>query len=131
MMDDNQSYGSRKQLLLVDDDQFIAVAYKDGMEHAGYEVSVAHNGIEALEKLNEIKPDLIITELVMPKMNGFEFLQKIKKSQTFREIPVLILTNLSQDSDRAEANEYNVSDFLVKSDVSLTDVVNKINELLQ
>ena len=119
-----------KSLLLIDDDQFITIAYKDGLEGSGYIVEVASDGLNAFEKLNTFKPDLILLELINPRMNGFEFLQKIKSNKALQNIPVLVLTNLSQDSDRQEAKEYGAVDFLVKSDVSLKDLITKIENIL-
>lgn len=121
---------NEKTLLLVDDDQFITIAYKDGLERAGYKVSVAHDGEEALEAMKSIKPDMVLLDLIMPKMNGFELLQDMKEDKDLKDIPVLVLTNLSQDSDREEALSYGVVDFLVKADVSLKDLVNRLHQLL-
>lgn len=129
-MDDIPFVAASKSILLVDDDQFITVAYKDGLERAGYDVTIARNGEEALEALKSLKPDIILLDLIMPKMNGFEFLQSVKSDKNFKEIPVLVLTNLSQDSDKEEARSYGVVDFLVKADVSLKDLITRLQEIL-
>ena len=121
---------STKSILLVDDDQFITIAYKDGLESAGYSVIVAHDGLEALESLKTSKPDIVLLELIMPKMNGFEVLQHMKKDDKLKSIPVLVLTNLSQDSDKQEALAEGAVDFLVKADISLKDLVTRINQIL-
>jgi DNA-binding response OmpR family regulator len=129
-MDDTPNINSAKSILLVDDEQFIAVAYKDGLERAGYTVNVAHDGEQALDFLKSAKPDIMLLELLLPKMNGFELLQIMKADESLKDIPVLVLTNLSQDSDEAEARSYGIVDFMVKSDVSLKDLVTKLHELL-
>jgi DNA-binding response OmpR family regulator len=129
-MDDAPTTGFSKSILLVDDDQFIAVAYKDGLERAGYQLYVAHDGKEAEEILKSRTPDLILLDLIMPKMNGFELLQVIKADKNLKDVPVLVLTNLSQDSDKEEAMSYGVVDVMVKTDVSLKDLVTRINSLL-
>lgn len=120
-----------KTILLVDDDQFITVAYKDGLERAGYKVITAHNGEEALARLELKVPDLMLLDIIMPKMNGFEVLQAVRKNSKTKKLPVIVLTNLSQQSDREEAEEYAIIDFMVKADVSLKDVVLRIDGILK
>jgi two-component system alkaline phosphatase synthesis response regulator PhoP len=129
-MDETQNLASEKSILLVDDDQFITVAYKDGLERAGYNVTIAHNGEEALDILKINKPDILLLDLIMPKMNGFELLQALKDDNDLKEIPVLVLTNLSQESDEEEARSYGIVDFMVKADISLKDLINRLHEVL-
>jgi two-component system alkaline phosphatase synthesis response regulator PhoP len=121
---------SEKTILLADNEQFIAVAYKDGLERAGYKVIVAQDGEEALVKLKSSKPDLLLLELLMPKVNGFEVLQAMKDDSSLKDIPVLVLTNLAQESDEAEARSYGIVDFMVKADISLRDLTMRIQEIL-
>jgi CheY-like chemotaxis protein len=130
-MDDDQVTPNGKSILLADDEQFIVVAYRDGLERAGYKVSVAHNGEEALELLKTMTPDIVLLDLIMPKVSGFEVLQAMKQDENLKNIPVLVLTNLSQGSDEAEARSLGVVDFMVKADVSLKDLLAKLEELLQ
>ncbi|MEO6761560.1 MAG: response regulator [Candidatus Saccharimonadales bacterium] len=119
-----------KTILLADDEQFIAVAYKDGLERAGYDVTVAHDGQEAMELLKTLRPDIMLLDLIMPRMNGFEVLQAMQNDPELRDIPVLVLTNLSQPADEAEAREFGVVDFMVKADVSLRDLLERLDQLL-
>ena len=127
-MDD--SINLNKTILLADDDQFILVAYKDGLTRAGYRVVAAQDGEEALNILKTLEPDLILLDLIMPKVNGFEVLQKVKSSDRLKDIPVIVLTNLSQDSDENEVRSFGVNDFLVKADVSLKDLLDRVKVLL-
>lgn len=127
---DNPISETHKTILLVDDEQFIVVAYKDGLERAGYQVTIAHNGKEALDAFVTLKPDLVLLDLMLPIMNGFELLQSMKEDESLKHIPVLVLTNLSQPSDEAEARSYGVVDFMVKADVSLKDLLTRIDEIL-
>ena len=129
-MEENIVKSSQKIILLVDDDQFITIAYKDGLESAGYSVLVATDGKEALNILKTVKPDVVLLELIIPVLNGFELLNLMKKDKNFSKIPVIVLTNLSQDSDKEEATSDGAIDFLVKADVSLKDLVTRINLLL-
>ena len=129
-MNDTPIPNSGKTILLADDEQFIVVAYRDGLERAGYTVAVASDGEEALSFLKKTKPDLLLLELMIPKLNGFELLQAMKDNQVLHSIPVLILTNLSQESDKEEARSYGVADFLVKSEVSLQDLLHRVDQIL-
>lgn len=117
-----------KSILLVDDDRFITVAYKEGLGHAGFQVLIARDGIEALEVLKSFTPSIILLDLIMPKMNGFEFLDKIKSDNKFNNIPIIVLTNLSQQSDEDEARAHNIANYLVKADTSLSALIESIQK---
>ena len=116
-----------KTILLADDEQFIVIAYKDGLERAGYKIVVAHDGEEAFNQAKATHPDLILLDLIMPKMSGFEVLKTYKADPELADIPVMVLSNLSQPADEAEARSYGVIDFVVKADVSLHDLQTKID----
>jgi two-component system alkaline phosphatase synthesis response regulator PhoP len=130
LMNDIPTINSGKTILLADDEQFIVVAYRDGLERAGYEVIIASDGEEALLILEKTKPELLLLELMLPKLNGFELLQAMKEDPAMHSIPVLVLTNLSQESDKEEARSYGVADFLVKSEVSLQDLLHRVDQIL-
>lgn len=115
-----------KTILLADDEQFIVIAYKDGLERAGYTVVVAHDGQEALEQAQATKPDLILLDLIMPKMNGFEVLKSLKLDANLALVPVMVLTNLSQSNDEEEARNSGAVDFVIKADISLKDLLGRI-----
>ena len=126
-MEESSAPGNNKTILLADNEQFIAVAYKDGLERAGYNVVVAQDGQEALKLAKTLKPDMLLLELIMPKINGFEVLQTIRKDPTLKQLPVIVLTNLSQKSDEDEVRNLGVVDFMVKADVSLKDLLDRLD----
>lgn len=117
-------------IVLADDEQFIAIAYKDGLERAGYTVIVAQDGDETLKRVSEALPDLVLLDLIMPKMNGFEVLKSLKADEALAAIPVMVLSNLGQPTDEAEARSYGAVDFIVKSDISLKDLLVRIEQVL-
>ena len=119
-----------KKIVLADDEQFIALAYNDGLTRAGFEVFVANNGEEALEQVKAHKPDLVLLDLIMPKKDGFSVLQDMKADPALANIPVLILSNLSQATDAEETKRLGAVDFIVKSDVSLQELIERIKKLL-
>lgn len=130
-MDDQTTSSMEKTILLADADEFITVAYKDGIEQAGYSVIVANDGHQTLEILKTDRPDAVLLELILPKVNGFEVLEFMKKSKKFQKIPVLVLTELSQASDEAEARAYGAADFLVKSDTTVQDLLMRLESALK
>lgn len=115
-----------KTILLADDEQFVLVAYKDGLEHAGYNVLLAHDGDETIEVMRSARPDLVLLDLIMPKLNGFEVLQAVRADPDLSTIPIAVFTNLSQLSDEQEARNLGAVDFIVKADVSLNDLVARV-----
>jgi CheY-like chemotaxis protein len=118
-----------KTILLADDEQFVLVAYKDGLEHAGYNVLLAHDGAETIEVMRSARPDLVLLDLIMPKLNGFEVLQAVKADPELSTIPIAVFTNLSQLSDEQEARGLGAVDFIVKADVSLNDLVARVGRV--
>jgi twitching motility two-component system response regulator PilH len=114
-------------IVLADDEPFIQLAYKEGLERAGYTIFGCDNGADALAKVKDVKPDLVMLDLMMPRMNGFEVLKKIKSDPKLKNTHVVILSNLSQPQDEKEAAEEGAIDFLVKSDYSMEQVIEKVS----
>ncbi|MDO6385830.1 MULTISPECIES: response regulator [Uliginosibacterium] len=104
-----------KSILLVDDSATVLLSTSSILAKAGYEVSKAASGDEALGKLNSgLKPNLVITDLNMPGMNGLEFIRAVRQLPLFKFVPILFLTTESQQSKRAEAKAAGASGWLVK-----------------
>lgn len=118
-------------ILLVDDDQFITVVYREGLEKAGYNVMTVHDGEAALESLRANLPNLVLLDIIMPKLNGFEVLEAVQNDETLKTIPFIVLTNLSQASDEQEARRLGAVDFITKSDVSFNELLLRIQQHLQ
>lgn len=130
-MDDTANQSRKHHILLADDEQFIAVAYKDGLEQAGYQVTVAHDGDEALEQLRNLELDLLLLDIIMPKTDGFEVLRAMQEDTKLATVPVVVLTNLSQDSDEQEARRLGARDFMTKADVTMGELITCIERVLQ
>ncbi len=118
------------KVLLAEDDRFISLAYKDGLSRAGFKVFHALDGKNALELAKKELPDIIMLDIIMPEMNGFEALEALKKDKSTKKIPVVVLSNLGQESDIKKAQELGATDYLVKSNFSLSEVIEKINKIL-
>ena len=114
------------KILLVEDDKFLSVALGDKLTREGFTMIKAVNGQEALAKVQSQRPDLILLDLMMPQKNGFEVLAELKLDETTKNIPIIILSNLGQEADIKKAKELGVREYLVKSDVEMKTVVEKI-----
>jgi DNA-binding response OmpR family regulator len=121
----------KKKILIIEDDRALQNALVEIMEQTGYEVACAFDGEEGLQKLAAGEPDLILLDIVLPGKDGYEVLEAIKKNDGTKNIPVLILTNLEEIDNVQRALDLGATTFMVKSDFSLKDVVEKIKESLK
>lgn len=119
-----------KNILIVEDELTMQRALKNRLEHAGYAVRSANDGIEAVAEMEKAAPDLVLLDLIMPKLDGISVLRQMKTADGLKNIPVVILTNLSSGDKVAEAMQLGTFDFLVKANYSLDDVLKKVRERL-
>lgn len=124
-MDNNQ-----KKILIIEDEDVIRDMYRLRLEKDDFIVEVAGDGEEGLEKIKSWKPDLVLLDLIMPKLNGFDLLEIINKDDKLRKVPVLVLSNLGQEDDIRLAKDLNAKDYIIKSDTTLDIVVKKILDCL-
>lgn len=117
-------------VLVVEDDFFLLKAYQSKFKKSNFHVLVAKDGEEALKMLKTVKPDIILLDLVMPKKNGFEVLEEIHKDSVLKKVPVIILSNLGQESDMKRGMELGAVKYLVKSDHSLQQIVDLVSSIL-
>ncbi len=121
----------RKTVLLVDDDPLILRMYHRKLTDDGYAVATATNGEEALGQVAKEKPDLILLDVMMPKMNGVEVLKRLKADERTKDIPVIFLTNLGDSTDDMEkAKALGASEYLVKADVSLKQLSERVASIV-
>ncbi len=119
------------KILLAEDDKFITRAYMDGLKRAGFEVLSAMDGNQVLEILQKENPALILLDVIMPEKNGFEVLEEIKKQDKLKNIPVIVLSNLGQDTDIQKGLALGAVDYMVKANFSIAEVVKKINHYIE
>ena len=120
----------QKKILLVEDDTVLAGVYKSRLELEGFGVEHVANGELALSKAIEFRPDLILLDAMMPKINGFDVLDILRNTPETMNVRVIMLTALSQPKDKARAEELGADDYLVKSQVVISDVVERIKHHL-
>ena len=119
------------KLLLIEDDVTLVKMYERKFKSDGYEVEIAYDGEEGFKKASEVKPDLIVLVIMLPKMDGMQVFKKLRSQpQTFKT-PVLLLTNFDQEDAVFECFKLGAVDYLIKSDVTPQQVVERIENLLK
>lgn len=121
---------SKITILVAEDDPLYGKVYQSKLQKEGYNVVLVTNGKEAVEQTIKTKPALILLDIIMPLMDGFEALRRIKEKPECKNIKVLIMSNLSQDSDIEKAKNFGAYEYLVKSNISITDLIQKIDKLV-
>ncbi len=119
------------KILVVEDDKFLSSAYRAKLSKSDFEVELARDGSEALEILKKFTPDIILLDLVMPVMDGFATLEEIKKIDKLRKIPVIVASNLGQKEDLDKATALGADDYIIKSDMSLAELVAKLEGIIE
>ncbi len=120
-----------KKILVVEDDTYLSNAYRVKLTKAGFEVRNAFDGDEALNMLQTFTPDLILLDIVMPKKDGFVTLQEIKANEKWKNIPIILVSNLGQKEDRDKGMKLGASEFFIKTDFTLNDLIQKIDSMVK
>ncbi|MDO8557468.1 MAG: response regulator [Candidatus Jorgensenbacteria bacterium] len=121
----------QKNVLLVEDEPLLGNLLKQRLEREGINVVLKRDGEEALATLREFKPDLILLDIILPKISGFEVLEQLKIDPQFERAPVIIVSNLGQDSDIAKGQSLGAVQYFVKARLSIEDLVEQAKLLLQ
>lgn len=117
-----------KKILIIEDEQTLIKALLDGFQKDNYKIEVAVDGQEGWEKIKEWRPDLVILDLILPKMDGFELLNKIKRNDEVKDTQVLILTNLSDVTSKC--HEMGAVECLIKSDETVDHIKEAVKKNL-
>ena len=118
------------RILLVEDDRFLRRACETSLRHRGFTVTTAIDGEEALRAIQTSAPDLVLLDLLMPKMTGLEVLRILRARPETQALPVLILSNSSREQDMDEIHRLGVAGYCVKADMSLQELGDRIQHLL-
>ncbi len=118
------------KVLIVEDDPFISDMYLTKLKGEGFDVKHAENGKDGLSMAAEFSPQLILLDVVMPKMDGFEALKALKKDAKLKDVPVILLTNLGQKDDVEKGMKLGAVDYVVKAHFTPSEVVTKVKETL-
>lgn len=117
-------------VLIAEDEDFLIRSLKDNLEAEGCTVDIARDGEEAIAKVEKKKPDIILLDLLMPKRDGFYVLEEIKNNPKWKLIPVIVLSNLGEDTAIKRAMEMGADDYFVKSQHPIEEVIEKIKDYL-
>lgn len=118
------------KVLLVEDDEMLHGMYTQKFKNQGYDVVSAYNGADGVKLAESEHPDIILLDVIMPKMDGFVALKKIRKGETTAKIPVVLLTNLGQEEDVRKGRELGANDYFIKANHTPQEVVDKVKALL-
>jgi len=119
-----------KKIMIIEDDHFLSSLMKARLEKEGLTVIQAFDGEEAMQILKTELPSLIILDLIMPKVTGFEVLQMISITPQLDQVPVIIVSNLAQDSDIEKARQLGAKEYFIKVKVSIDDLIGKVKTLV-
>ncbi len=120
-----------KTILLVEDDPFLIDIYTTKLKESGFFVEVAQGGESVFRKIEEKKPDLIVLDIVLPQIDGWEILRKIKKDGKLKDIKVIILSNLGQKAEVEKGLSLGAEKYLIKAHFTPSEVVAEIKQLLK
>lgn len=120
-----------KKLLIVEDDKMIGSMYKTKLEQEGYIVLVADDGAQGLEMALQEKPDLIMLDVIMPQLDGFSVLQQLRENSSMKRTPIILLTNLGTDEDKAKGEKLGATDYWVKANLTPGQVSEQIKKYIK
>lgn len=122
---------NKKKILLAEDNQFILRSYKHLLSEQGFDVETVCDGIFVVSVLKEFQPDILVLDLILPNKNGFEILKEIRSSKEFDTLPIIVATSLGQDEDKEIVMNLSATDYIVKSQITGKDLVDKIVKILE
>ena len=120
-----------KKILLVEDDPFLVEIYTTKLKEAGYLVEVVNDGEESLKKISEENPDLVLLDIVLPGLDGWEILRNLKKDQKFKNLKIVILSNLGQKEEVEKGKELGAVKYMVKARFTPSEVVEEIKKIIK
>jgi DNA-binding response OmpR family regulator len=118
-----------KKILIIEDEESLLDMYKSRFEKAGYQVLTANDGKSGIEIIQKQRPDLVILDILMPEMDGYETIKKIRKNAQIKKIPILVLSNLGQPDEINKALKLGADDYVVKTEVTPTELFNKVERM--
>src|SRR3989339_523101 len=122
----------QNKILIVEDDNFLAYIYKTKLELEGFKVTVATDGEKGLKMIQTKTPDLVLLDILLPKLDGFAILETVKQTDSaVKDLPIILLTNLGQNEEVQKGLKLGAADYLIKAHFKPAEVVEKIKKILQ
>ncbi|MFH1508726.1 MAG: response regulator [bacterium] len=119
------------KIVIVEDDPFLLGMYVTKLEMTGFDVSGVEDGKEAVPMVEKEMPDLVLLDIILPNVDGFEILKKLKKQDSTKDIPIIIFTNLGQQADVEKGLELGAVDYLIKAHFTPSEVIEKVNRIIK
>ena len=117
-----------KKILIIEDEEIVLGLLQKKLNQEDYEVSVARDGEEGLKKMREIKPDLVLLDVIMPKMGGLEVMEEMQKDSGLKKIPVIVVSNSGQPVEIDKVRELGARDWLIKTEFDPQEVIDKVKK---
>ncbi len=121
---------SKEKILIVEDDKFLRELISRKLAGRGYEVETAVDGEDGFEKIKKTKPDVVLLDLILPGIDGFEVLSRVKKEKEVQDVPIIILSNLGQKEDIERGLSLGAIDYLIKAHFTPQEIIEKVKEVL-
>ncbi len=121
----------KKKVLIVEDEELVAEILEKKLKEAGYNVEVARDGEEGLNKMRKRKPDLVLLDIIMPKKGGFEVMEEMRKDENLKDIDVMVISNSGQPVELDKAKALGAKDWLIKTEFDPQEVLDKVNNLMK
>lgn len=119
---------TNRKILMIEDERIIVELLKRKLEKEGYQVSVGRDGVEGLERMRENKPDLVLLDIIMPRMGGLEVMEKMREEDGLKDIPVVVISNSGQPVELDRAKKLGAKDWLVKTEFDPQEVIRKVKK---
>ncbi len=120
-----------KKILIIEDEEIMYGLLERKLSGEGYEVRVAKDGVKGLEMIKQEKPNLILLDIIMPKMGGFEVMEEVRKDKELSEIPMIIISNSGQPVELDRAKKLGVKDWLIKTEFDPQEVIEKVKKQIE
>ncbi|NCF75390.1 MAG: response regulator [Xanthomonadaceae bacterium] len=121
----------KKKVLLIEDDEMLLDMYNLKFLESGFDVVKARNGLDGYESAKKNNPDIILLDIILPQMDGFAVMEKLKQNKNTKNIPVFFLTNLKQEEDVERGKKLGAAGYLVKATLTPTQILKKVKEFLK
>lgn len=118
------------KILIIEDDPFLLKLYDEILKSAGYEVDIAEDGDTGKKKIKSSRPDLVLLDIMLPKINGLDLLEEVRSKADTKDIKVIIVTNLASEEDHARAEKLGVSKYMIKTEYDPNQIVDAIKEIV-
>lgn len=120
-----------QKILLIEDEPLLANLLKQRLEKNSFEVLLARDGEEGLKILRETKPDLILLDIILPKISGFELMETLRNNTDFQQAPIIIISNLGQDNDIEKGQSLGAVGYFIKAKISIEELVQQVKDFIE